>query len=314
MTNFERHICLGFSPTMLFPEAFDDPLAHFDALMSCCRYPFFETFETYLPEEKAMRSAVIREMHIREKNLNYNVPGILQVEGSLYPCSDDPCVRKRALEYTKKHAEYGAECDCRLFIMTACADQGPQKRQELLKRYYEYFLESALYAKSLGMEVAIEPIERHRFKKLILGPTKEVCKFVIQAQKDGADNVRLMLDIAHLPLMGETLEEAIQDSLGAGLTHIHMGDAVLDPGSRFYGHTHPPLNVHGSEYNFDTFVQQFLLLFKYDIVPKIAGKRRGSISIECRPYPGVSEAVSIQTMYEIVKSACDKAAEQLGIY
>lgn len=314
MNQFDTLVRFGFSPTMLFPKSFDDPLTHFAALQICCHYPHYETFETFLPEDKGMREACIREMKASGKKLNYNTPGCLQLDGPFNPCSDDPQVRANALAFAKMHADFAAEAGATLFVATGCVDKGEERRPELMKRYKEYFMNLAGHCKQYGINILIEPIERHRFKKLILGPTSECAEFIAQAQKDGADNAHLMMDTAHLPLMEEDIEDAIKASLPVGLLHIHMGEAVLDPANRFYGHTHPPVAVQGGMFHYDVLVDQFSKLFQYGLIPKVAGEERASISLEVRPYTGCSEQTSIQLMYEVMKSACDEAAHKLGVY
>ena len=314
MTNFDSLICFGFSPTMLFPQSFEDELIHFAAIQACCHYSHYEAFETFLPENKAMREACIREMRSNEKRMNYNTPGALQVDGPYNPCSDDPDVRRRGLEFARMHADFAGEAEAPVFVVTGCIDKGEKYRSELLRRYKEYFLVLAEYCKQYHMDILIEPIERHRFKKLILGPTAECAEFIADVQACGADNAHLMLDIAHLPLMEETVDQAISASLPVGLKHVHMGDAVLQPASSFYGHTHPPVGVQNGTFDLPEVTAQFRKLFECGFIPRSSGEKRASISLEVKPYPGCSEETSIQLMYEKMKSACDTAAALLGIY
>lgn len=314
MTNFDSLICFGFSPTMLFPKSFEDELIHFAAIETCCHYPLYETFETYLPENKAMREACIREMKASGKGMRYNTPGVLQTEGPYNPCSDDPATRKRALEFAKMHADFAGEAESPIFVATGCIDKGEERRPELMKRYKEYFLTLAEHCRQYHMDILIEPIERHRFKKLILGPTEDCAAFIADVQACGADNAHLMMDIAHLPLMEESLEHAIRASLPVGLLHVHMGDAVLETDNVFFGHTHPPVGVQGGTFDLPALTEQFRLLFECGYIPKTPGRKRASISLEVRPYSGCSEETSIRLMYEKMKSACDAAAASLGIY
>lgn len=314
MTNFDARVRFGFSPTMLFPDSFEDPLIHFAAMDAACEYPGYEAFETYLPEDKALRAACLKKMRAFGKVLNYNSPGILQLDGPYNPCSDDPAIRKQALAFAKMHIDFAAEAESPLYVATGCLDKGEERRAGLMEHYMEYFLQVAEHCKSYGITTVLEPIERHRFKTLILGPTSECAQFIAAAQKNGADNAHLMMDIAHLPLMEETVEEAIAASLPVGLVHIHMGDAVVDPTSVFYGHTHPPVGVQKGTFDLEELTEQFVQLFQCGFIPKQAGGQRASISLEVRPYLGVSEATSIQFMYEKMKSACDAAAAKLGIY
>lgn len=313
MTKFESLVCFGFSPTMLFPKSFDDPLTHFAAIEICSRFPHYETFETFLPEDKAMREECIRVMKANGKEMRYNTPGILQLDGPYNPCSDDPAIRANAQAFAKMHADFAAEAGSPIFVATGCVDKGVERRPELMKLYMEYFMALAEHVKQYNMDIVIEPIERHRFKQLILGPTPECAAFIAEAQKNGAYNAHLMMDIHHLPLMEENLDDAIAASLPVGLIHVHMGDAVLDPDNVFYGHTHPPVAVQGGMFDLPELTGQFVKLFECGFIPKTPGEKRASISLEVRPYTGVSEQTSIQFMYEKMKSAFDAAAAQLGI-
>ena len=68
-------------------------------------------------------------------------------------------------------------------------------------------------AAQYNMTVSIEPIERGRFKNLILGPTWECAAFIKDMQEKGASNAKLILDIAHLPLMGEEIGGAVKSCM-----------------------------------------------------------------------------------------------------
>ena len=311
MINFDSRICLGFSPTMLFPKSFEDPLMHFAAIQICCHYPNYDAFETYLPDDKKLRERCIREMKAAEKRMHYNSPGILQTEGQYNPCSNDKRIRQRALEYAKMHINFAAESESPFFIVTGAPDKGDAYRTELLKYYKEFFLQLSEYCKQYRMDILIEPIERHRFKKLILGPTKECALFIMEMQRCGADNAHMMLDIAHLPLMEEDMEQAVKNSIPAGLEHIHMGDAVLDPTNAYYGHTHPPVGIQKGIFDIEDIEEQIRILFKYEYISKNTKTKRANISLEVRPYPGCSEETSIHLMYEKIKSAFDNVVKNL---
>ena len=314
MTNFESRIRFGFSPSMLFPKSFEDPYMHFAAIQTCCHCAPYESFETFLPDDAAMRKLCIQSMKEHEITLHYNTPGVFQLDGEFNPCSDNPEYRKNALELAKTQIEYAAEAESPIIVFTGCPDKGEERRPELLKMYMEYFLQLAEFCRTFNIEITIEPIERHRFKKLLLGPCKDCADFMLEAQKNGASNAHLMLDIAHLPLMEETMEAATREVLRAGLIHVHMGDAVLDEKSIFYGHTHPPVGVHNGTFDLVDLTHQFMVLFECGYIPHTTGQKRANISLEVRPYPGCDELTSIRLMYEKMKTACDLAAHKLGIY
>ncbi|MCD8083712.1 MAG: sugar phosphate isomerase/epimerase [Clostridiales bacterium] len=314
MTQFDSRVCFGFSPTMLFPASFEDPLVHLTAIEIGCHYPHYETFETYLPDDRQLREACIRQMRASGKTLHYNTPGVFQQDGPYNPCSDEESFRRQALELMKKQVDFAAEAEAPLMVLTGAPDKGPERRPELLKRYMDYLLQVAEYAQKFGIMIVIEPIERHRFKKILLGPTTECVALILDAQKQGAANVHMMLDIGHLPLMEETLDQMFSAVASCGFAHVHMGNAVLEPTSVFYGHTHPPIGVQGGVFDVPELTEQFVRMFECGYIPRTPGGERARISLEVRPYPGSDEGTSIQLMYEKTRAACDAAAARLGIY
>jgi len=310
MINMKDYIKLGISPTMLFPDAFEDDLEHLTAFATCCKFSEYESLETFLPHDEKIRKREIELMKKHNKVLHYNTPIQFQVDGEYNPGSDKAEYRANGLKLAKQHMDYAAEADVEVFVVTGCPDKGPEKREEIMQRYTEYFLEIAAYGKKLGLTVAIEPIERDRFKHIILGPTDECAQFIIDMQKHGATNARLMLDSAHLPLMGEDFDFALKYSLKAGLAHIHMGDAVTDPKSIYYGHTHPPFGVQRGVFDVEELAEQFSKLFEAGHISSTPPKNRPTISLEMRPYLGVSPETSARFAYEKVNSAFQIAAKK----
>ncbi|WP_243009145.1 TIM barrel protein [Clostridium sp. AM58-1XD] len=215
-------VSFGISPSMLFPGSFDDELTHYKAVELCCHLPEFERFETFLPHSERLRRAEINDMARHHKKLNYNIPGYFQLDNEFNPCSDTASIRANALASMKEQIDFAAEAGSSIVEMTGSVDKGPERREELLDRFFEYFMEVSLYAEKYGILTAIEPIERSRFKRLFLGPTSECAEFIKKAREAGAGNARLMLDFAHLPLMEEQADEAVRISSETGLAVVHM--------------------------------------------------------------------------------------------
>ena len=152
-------------------------------------------------------------MKEHNKVLNYNTPGYFQLDGMYNASSDDPAFRQHALTAMKEQIDYASEAGCSLIVLTGTPAQGDSRRPVLLERYSEFFLKCAAHAAQYNMTVSIEPIERGRFKNLILGPTWECAAFIKDMQEKGASNAKLILDIAHLPLMGEDIGGAVKSCM-----------------------------------------------------------------------------------------------------
>jgi sugar phosphate isomerase/epimerase len=313
MIKIGDYVKFGISPNMLFPRASYDELEHLAAFETCCKFSEYESFETFLPHNEKIRKLEIQKMREHNKVLHYNSPIEFQLDGEFNPASDNPKYRANALELAKTHINYAAEADSKLMVFTACPDKGPEKRSMIMERYKEYFLEAANYARQFDITIAVEPIEREVFKKLILGPTSECADFIKEMQKKGAINTKLIIDSAHLPLMEETFESALAYTLEAGLAHIHLGDAVNDSNSKYYGHTHPPIGIHGGVFDVEEVSEQLLQLFQVGYISSAPSKARPTISLEMCPYPGVSPETSARFAYEKVNTAFQIAARKYGI-
>jgi sugar phosphate isomerase/epimerase len=113
----------------------------------------------------------------------------------------------------------------------------------------------AKYAAQKGVRITLEPI--NRYETDFLFSAKDSLQFV---QEVGYDNVGLMLDLFHMNIEDESIEDGLRES-GDRLWHVHIADSNRNvPGS---GHIH----YQGI---FDTLKQM-----KYE----------GYISAELRPLP-----------------------------
>lgn len=307
MSHFHERVRFGFSPSMLYPEAFDSEDALYAAYLLAQQLPEFEALESFLPHDKSKRSRILGILRDTGKVLNYNTPGIFQVDGQYNLCSDDAKNRESAYEELRFHLECAAEAQSPIIIVTGSPDMGEEKRPELMKRYSDGFLRICEEARKYSIRVLLEPIERHRFKKLMFGPTSECAAFIREMRTQGATNSGLMMDIAHLPLMEEVVDDAIRDCGEIGFEHVHLGNAVFAEEDSFYGHTHPPLNIRNGLFSQDDLVHQFELFAKCGFISE--GKARASISLEVKPYPGVTELTSIRAMYEQCLAAYEAAAK-----
>ena len=309
MYTISSYATVGISAPMIFPKSFEDDLWHLHAVNTICRMSQFDAIEGFLPEDDNIRAQEVRLIRESGKQFNYNFPLPLQQDGPCNPCSEDPAVRTAGLLLAKTHLDYAGELGAGIVVVASAPDKGESVRTELKKRFADFYLQIAEYAKRYNIILALEPIERHRFKKLLMGPTEECANFIIDMQKQGCCNAKLILDICHLPLMEEELGTALSLSMPVGLAHIHMADAVLEPGNEFYGHTHPPIGVQGGSFDLKELTEQFHQLFVYGYLTLNPPKNKPLISLEVRPYPGVSSETSAIAQFEKLEQSFKRAVE-----
>ena len=275
---------LGICPSMLMPGSFTDSKEHLRALRMGCRLEQYRALDLYLTDNDEIAREEIRILREQDKIINYNSPAQFQNFGAYNAGSELACERQGALEFAKKHLDYAAEIGADLFVVTSCPDV-PERRQQIHERFSS-FMQSVC-------------------------PTEEVAAFIRQLRLQGCDNLSIMVDFGHLPLMEEDLDAVIAASCSVGMRHVHFGDAILCPSHPLYGHMHPPMCGRQGSYAMEDIARQFsaLLACGYLGGPR---KEKPRVSLEVRPYEGVSAQVSALVHYERMESALMSALERLG--
>jgi sugar phosphate isomerase/epimerase len=104
------------------------------------------------------------------------------------------------------------------------------------------------------------------------------------------DNFGILLDLSHLPLLGETFRHAVQ-TVAPYLRRVHLGNCVLkDPSHPRYGDRHPPFGIEGGEIDVPELTAFLRCLLQ---VGFLAEERRGSVLFEIAPWPPHREPDSV---------------------
>ena len=304
-----EYMTVGISPAVLNQEAFLNDEAHLCAISQCCHFSEYDALDMHLADNSNIRRQEIKLLKEFNKSLNYNALTVFQKDGPYNAGSENPEYRKNALELMKRHLDYAAEGDAKLYVITSCIDPGAKKRAEVLKRFEEFFCACAEHVKPMGFPLVLEPLERGVFKNLLFGPTNECTDFLLRLQKMGYSNVKLMIDTAHTPLMNEDFDEEMALAMPVGLVHIHLGNAVFNSASSFYGHTHPPIGVQDGVYDVEETAVFFESMIRRGYID-LAGGKKNTVSVEIAPYPGVSHETSARVSYEKMQAAFDIACSR----
>jgi len=131
-----------------------------------------------------------------------------------------------------------------------------------------------------GFPIILETFDRIIDKKSLIGPSKEavdLCKRVNRL------NFGLMLDLSHLPLIGESSREALTIAKDH-LVHAHMGNCYMkDPKHPAYGDFHPRFGFPGGENGIPELVEYLRVLLD---IGYLCPKRRPILSFEVKPQAG----------------------------
>lgn len=301
----ERYVKLGLSPIILFKEMQKGPSGELEALAKASKLRNYEVLETFLSDDDALRKEELRIVRGEGKAVSYNARGWYQVPGRYNINSLDDEEFRSGLDLMRRQLDYCAEANSEKFLITSGPDYLPQKREDVKKRLAEHLSIIAPYAEQLGITICLEPTERHRFKKLVLGPTNECIEFINQLHRDNnCQNVCLMVDTAHCLLQEEDVLQNIRLIAAQGLGYVHIGNAVFDSESEYYGHTHPPVGVHGGIVGLKELADQFKVLLEVNYIKRNTScGQRTQLSYEMASFSGVSPETSAQFAYEMADSA-----------
>ncbi|NMA23423.1 MAG: sugar phosphate isomerase/epimerase, partial [Spirochaetales bacterium] len=91
----------------------------------------------------------------------------------------------------------------------------------------------------------------------------------------------LLVDLSHIPLLHETLEESILP-VKEYITHAHMGNCVVkDPSLPGYGDVHPRFGFPGGENDVDELAAYLQLLLDIGFLNP---EKRPIVSFEVKPF------------------------------
>lgn len=155
------------------------------------------------------------------------------------------------------------------------------KKEEAFRALLESTRELCAYAKSKGdLRIVHEIFDYDIDKKSLVGPADLARRYAQEIRRD-FDNFGLMVDLSHLPLIGETAEQSIYP-IREYLVHAHIGNCVVrDPGLPGYGDSHPRFGFPGGENCVDELAEFLRVLLDCGF---LNDKNPPIVSFEVKPF------------------------------
>lgn len=171
---------------------------------------------------------------------------------------------------------------------------GPAPAVEEREKAKELLIDSLVqicgYAKSKGsLGITLEIFDRDIDKKRLIGPTEEGVQVAREVRRHDP-GFGLMVDLSHLPLLGESAEYALKTA-GDYLVHAHIGNCILkDKSHPACGDKHPPFGAAGSEND----VAELTLFLKALLgIGYIGAGKQNVVAFEVKPLSGESSEITI---------------------
>jgi sugar phosphate isomerase/epimerase len=301
---------VGIIHFMAFPEAGQDGGPVLETLKTLCEDDYFQAIEVTAIRDGAVRQRAIRLVRDSGKRAVFGAQPVL-LAGRHDLNSTVPRVRQAALDAVRALIPQAKEWEATSLVVLSGPDPGDAERPlartmlcASLKELCEFSRRAA------GPPVLLETFDRAAFaRNRLIGPSEEAARI--------ADRVHpyyrsfgLVLDLSHLPLLGETPDHALK-AVRQDLRHVHIGNCVLRHRSHpAYGDQHPMFGIPEGENGVAELAAflKALLEIRYIGDPSTAdsgkaGAGRNIVSFEVKPFGGQTSAQVLENAKQTLDAA-----------
>lgn len=289
---------LGLVHHMLYPDCGEHPDQHVSTLKALAARTDIETFDCCLPYDLDMRKELIDVVrNCRKTDITFATHFFPLRKLSF--CSTSITEQAQNRMIVRDMIDCAGAIGATGFIFASGGPMPSDATSEHHAAFKEFCRWLCTELKPHGITAQLEPFDMTIDKKFLYGPTAE-CVALIESLKLEVDNLGIELDVAHLPLMGESFEHAIRTA-APHLKRVHLGNCVLmDKSHPRWGDTHPPAGFPGGEIDVPEITEILRLLLKVGFLSR---ENRGNLVIEMTPWPGKTVEETIADGFERLDSA-----------
>jgi sugar phosphate isomerase/epimerase len=290
--------CLGLVHHMLYPDCAENPGEHVRTLKALATRTDIETFDCCLPYDKSAQAELIPVLrNCGKKDITFAVHFFPLRKISF--CSTSLPEQAQARMIVSDMINQAVAIGATGFIFPSGGPTPEQATPANHAAFSEFCHWLCGELKPFGITAQLEPFDMTIDKKFLYGPTDK-CAALIESLKPEVDNMAIELDMAHLPLMGESFEHAIH-SAAPYLKRVHLGNCVMkDQTNPRYGDTHPPMGFPGGEIDISELTAILRLLLDTGF---LSTEKRGNLVIEMTPWPGKSVEETISDGFNRLQTA-----------
>jgi sugar phosphate isomerase/epimerase len=284
-------LTIGLNHHLLYADRSADPRAHCESLLGVLADERLEAVDLWIPDQPGIAETEIQACLESGKRILYNV-GSRQGKPSPVPASLDPDEQAYAIAFYRDELDRANAVRAGKIITNSGPDN-PTRRAEALQALGVFYREVCAMVPATT-PVLIEPTDRDVSKRKLLGPSAETAAFCRDMRAAGVPNLASMVDMGHVPLLGETLAQAFADTVPF-IEHVHLGNCILQDRSHpMFGDKHVPWGTPGGEYGVEGIAEFFHAAFACGYLGE--GKRP-TVSFEMRPHPELGPEKSLDRFF-----------------
>jgi len=257
---------------------------------------FFDAIEiTRFPDDETRRQAV-RLLEQSRLTVCYGAqPRLLGPK--LNPNAIDESERLKA-EATLLEAVEEAEAVGARAVAFLAGKWAPETREAAYAQLLKTTKAVCRYAETKRMGVNLEVFDYDMDKAALIGPAPLAARFAADMRTE-CGNFGLLVDLSHFPTTYETSQFVIR-TLRPYITHLHIGNAVVQPGCEAYGDLHPRFGFPNSANDVAQLVDFFRVLKEEGF---FCAERPYVLSFEVKPWGDEEEAIILANTKRVINRA-----------
>lgn len=240
---YNAYMKLGVSHHMLYKSKINSPQSHMETMKELLADERPEVFDLWISSVEPFRSEEIRMILDCSREVIYNI-GDQAERPSLFPTAIEKTMREYTRSVFKQHLECAMQAGVRKTV-TSSGMQHDLDDEGSFEAIRDFYCELCEFV-GPDMCLLIEPTDFNWDKRYYIGSSAKAMRLIQAVHTCGYTNFSGMLDMCHLPLMFETIPQAMQDLKGE-IRHMHLGTCVPDDRySYIFGDRHPAWGMPGT--------------------------------------------------------------------
>ncbi len=290
---------VGIIHFMAYPQVMKGEGPILETLQKIAEDDFFTAIEVTWIKDPDVRKKAKELLEASHLSVAYGAQPRLLVN-KLNINSFDEEERKRAVQQIKEGIDEAYELGAKGLGFLSGKDPGAKMREQALELLISSTKEICTYAQSRGnLMIALEIFDQEIDKRCLIGPANLALRYAEEMRKE-FKNFGLMVDLSHLPLLGESAREAILP-IKDFLVHAHMGNCIMkDKNQVGYGDEHPRFGIKGGENDVAELTEYLRVLLD---IGYLNPDHPPFLSFEVKPLPGESSEVIIANAKRTLKEA-----------
>jgi len=277
--SLHKYMKVGLVHFMAYPETMKGEGPIIETVKKIILDDYFDAIEITTiknPEDRQKVKKMLESSHMR---VAYGAQPRLLTNGlNINDLNEEG--RQKALANLKEGIDEAYEMGAAGFAFLAGKYEESTK-EESFNTLVKSTKEICAYVKSKGnMKVALEVFDYDVDKKSLIGPASLALRYAQEVRKE-YDNFGLMVDLSHIPLIHETIEESLIP-VKDYIIHAHIGNCVVkSPEMAAYGDVHPRFGFPNGENDVDEVVHYLKVLMQIGFLD---GKKLPTVSFEIKPF------------------------------